>query len=104
MCAIEDAGFEIRDTITWLYGSGFPKSLDVSKAIDRTRKDNPEWAVLGAWIKAKRLAMDISTKDLCALIGAHGAVNHGGAVSNWENRFACPTWAQWLQLREVLSW
>ena len=33
-CAIEDAGFEIRDTITWLYGSGFPKSLDVSKAID----------------------------------------------------------------------
>lgn len=34
-CAIEDAGFEIRDSITWLYGSGFPKSLDVSKAIDR---------------------------------------------------------------------
>lgn len=32
---IEDAGFEIRDVITWLYGSGFPKSLDVSKAIDR---------------------------------------------------------------------
>jgi DNA modification methylase len=32
---IEDAGFEIRDTITWLYGSGFPKSLDVSKAIDK---------------------------------------------------------------------
>ncbi len=35
VCAIEDAGFEIRDTITWLYGSGFPKSLDVSKAIDK---------------------------------------------------------------------
>lgn len=33
-CAIEDAGFEIRDQIQWLYGSGFPKSLDVSKAID----------------------------------------------------------------------
>jgi DNA methylase len=32
-CAIEDAGFEIRDTITWLFGSGFPKSLDVSKAL-----------------------------------------------------------------------
>ena len=31
--AIEDAGFEIRDSIHWLYGSGFPKSLDVSKAI-----------------------------------------------------------------------
>jgi DNA modification methylase len=33
--AIEDAGFEIRDSIHWLYGSGFPKSLDVSKAIDK---------------------------------------------------------------------
>ena len=34
-CAIEDAGWEIRDTIMWVYGSGFPKSLDVSKAIDK---------------------------------------------------------------------
>ena len=34
-CNIEDAGFEIRDQIMWLYGSGFPKSHDVSKAIDK---------------------------------------------------------------------
>jgi DNA modification methylase len=34
-CAVEDAGFEIRDQIMWVYGSGFPKSLDVSKAIDK---------------------------------------------------------------------
>jgi site-specific DNA-methyltransferase (adenine-specific) len=33
--AVEDAGFEIRDTIAWLYGQGFPKSLDVGKAIDK---------------------------------------------------------------------
>jgi site-specific DNA-methyltransferase (adenine-specific) len=32
---VEDAGFEIRDCLLWLYGSGFPKSLDVSKAIDK---------------------------------------------------------------------
>lgn len=35
VCAIEDAGFEIRDQIMWLYGSGFPKSHDVSKGIDK---------------------------------------------------------------------
>jgi DNA methylase len=35
-CAVEDAGFEIRDQIMWIYGSGFPKSLDVSKAIDKS--------------------------------------------------------------------
>lgn len=34
MVAIEDAGWEIRDTLMWVYGSGFPKSLDVSKAIE----------------------------------------------------------------------
>jgi DNA modification methylase len=33
--AIEDAGFEVRDCLSWMYGSGFPKSLDVSKAIDK---------------------------------------------------------------------
>ncbi len=33
-CGIEDAGFEIRDQIMWVFGSGFPKSLNVAKAID----------------------------------------------------------------------
>ena len=33
--AIEDAGFEMRDSLAWLYGSGFPKSMDISKAIDK---------------------------------------------------------------------
>ena len=32
--AVEDAGFEVRDVLMWMFGSGFPKSLDVSKAID----------------------------------------------------------------------
>ena len=35
VCAIEDAGFEIRDTIAWVYGSGFPKSYDIGKGIDK---------------------------------------------------------------------
>lgn len=34
-CAVEDAGFEMRDTIHWTYGSGFPKGVDMSKAIDK---------------------------------------------------------------------
>lgn len=38
--AVEDAGFEIRDQIMWVYGSGFPKSHNIGKAIDKT--DNPE--------------------------------------------------------------
>lgn len=34
-CAIEDAGFEIRDSIHWVYGSGFPKTMDISKQLDK---------------------------------------------------------------------
>lgn len=44
---IEDAGFEIRDVITWLYGSGFPKSMDISKAIDKAA--GAEREVIGSY-------------------------------------------------------
>jgi DNA modification methylase len=37
VCAIEDAGWEVRDSIAWLYGSGFPKSFDISKGIDKQK-------------------------------------------------------------------
>jgi len=37
MCAIEDAGWKIHDCLMWLYGQGFPKSLDISKAIDKAK-------------------------------------------------------------------
>lgn len=40
-CAIEDAGFELRDTICWLYGTGFPKSHDVAKSIDKAARGVP---------------------------------------------------------------
>ena len=40
--AIEDAGFEVRDSIAWMYGSGFPKSLDISKAIDKGSGENKQ--------------------------------------------------------------
>ena len=56
-CAIEDAGFEIRDCIAWIYGSGFPKSLDVSKAIDKAagaeRKVVGSYTVGGTAAKGK---------------------------------------------------
>jgi site-specific DNA-methyltransferase (adenine-specific) len=46
---IEDAGFEIRDLIAWVYGSGFPKSLDISKAIDKA--EGVEREILGNKIR-----------------------------------------------------
>lgn len=49
--AIEDAGFEIRDVVLWLYGSGFPKSLDLGLAIDK--KNGVESEVIGEHIKTE---------------------------------------------------
>lgn len=40
---IEDAGFEIRDMIAWVYGSGFPKSLNIGKAVDKLQGNEREW-------------------------------------------------------------
>jgi DNA modification methylase len=47
VCAIEDAGFEIRDQMQWIYGSGFPKSMDISKAVDK--KFGAEREVVGEY-------------------------------------------------------
>ncbi len=49
--AIEDAGFEIRDQIMWIYGSGFPKSMDVSKAIDKAAGAQREVISAGKAVK-----------------------------------------------------
>ena len=42
-CAIEDAGWEIRDCVMWVYGSGFPKSLNIGKAVDKVMGNEREW-------------------------------------------------------------
>ncbi len=52
--AIEDAGFEIRDQLAWVYGSGFPKSLDVSKAIDKAA--GAEREVVGSYAGATNVS------------------------------------------------
>jgi len=49
--AIEDAGFDVRDCLMWLYGSGFPKSLDVSKAMDK--QAGAEREIIGHETKAR---------------------------------------------------
>jgi site-specific DNA-methyltransferase (adenine-specific) len=54
---IEDAGFEIRDQIMWIYGSGFPKSLNIGKAFDK--KNGNEREVTGT-----RLADDITSGNM----------------------------------------
>lgn len=72
--AIEDAGFELRDTLMWLYGSGFPKSHDVSKAIDK-RGGYPHLAAeIGKALKEARESRGMSASE-CDRIFCDGTTN-----------------------------
>lgn len=60
---IESAGFEIRDQIMWIYSSGFPKSQDVGKALDKKGIDN-EWAGWGTQLKPAHEPICLARKPL----------------------------------------
>ncbi|MFJ1461799.1 DNA-methyltransferase [Nocardia sp. N2S4-5] len=101
-CAIEDAGFELRDSIAWLYGNGFPKSLDVAKAIDRQRDDRVDVLRVTGWLRAQRDRAGVTNRQMDALFGFDGMANHWVAQPN--NKVAeVPTWEQWGKLRQLIG-
>ena len=56
-CAVEDAGFEIRDSIYWVYGSGFPKSMDIGKKLE-------QWKGWGTTLKPAHEPIILARKPL----------------------------------------
>ena len=83
-CAIEDAGFEIRDTIMWLYGSGFPKSMNIGLAID------------------KKSGIDNRTGNIVKGVGSNntnsmknGLGENQEFASEYEERIAQNEWQGW---------
>ena len=101
VCAIEDAGFEVRDQIMWLYGSGFPKSHDVSKGIDKRGGEQVSW--FGPWLKEWREQRGLSQRELCERCGFYGSVNRGGTIANWELGLGQPTVEQFNRICAELS-
>ncbi|QBI97213.1 methyltransferase [Mycobacterium phage Tripl3t] len=82
--AIEDAGFEIRDSIAWLYGSGFPKSLDVSKAIDKAagaEREVRQWQGWGTALKPAFEPIVVARKPLVGTVAAN-VLGHGTGALN----------------------
>ena len=72
---IEDAGFEIRDQIMWLYGSGFPKSLNIGKAIDKRGGNNHLTQEIGEKLKSARESRKI-TKNQADEMFCNGTTNY----------------------------
>jgi DNA modification methylase len=97
---IEDAGFEIRDSIHWLYGSGMPKGVDIAKAIDKRRDDRADVLRVTVWLAAARDAAGWSNQQIDDLWGFNGMGGH------WTTQgiAACvPTPEQWARLRDELG-
>jgi DNA modification methylase len=103
-CAIEDAGFEVRDQIMWVYGSGFPKSLDVSKAIDKSRTEDKEpTRVICRAIRAAMDSVKMKSRDLAPVFGdCHPRLIDHWAARDTDSQPALCTWEQWQTLRAVL--
>ena len=95
---IEDAGFEIRDMIAWVYGSGFPKSLDVSKAIDKldaTEEQERRRLRFTAWVRST----GITSRQIDAATGT----NMGGHYTTAASQPAIMTREHLEQCRHLLS-
>lgn len=82
---IEDAGFEIRDSIAWLYGQGFPKSLNVARAIDRQRgtatDEARKWEGWGTALKPAFEPCVVARKPLDGSV-AHNVTTYGTGALN----------------------
>lgn len=99
--AIEDAGFEIRDSIHWIYGNGFPKGQDIGKHIDRKRDDRTDVLRVTAFLRDARIAAGISVKAIDEAFGFNGMASHWTATAN--KAATVPTFEQWTRLRQILG-
>lgn len=97
--AMRFAGFEIRDCIQWLYGSGFPKSHNIGKAIDkmqnRTNEDEIEFV---KWLKEKN---NLSMQEIDNILGTKSQAFHYFALSDSNRQI--PSNQNYKILKEVLS-
>lgn len=95
--AIEDAGFEIRDSVHWTTGSGFPKSMDISKAIDK-RPGVVQHRTFAAHLTARREAAGLTRLEVSERVVG----TRSGACWNWEHhQFPEARW--WPALRDLLG-
>ena len=100
--AIESAGFEVRDRVSHLFGTGFPKSLDVSKAIDAAVPRIGMFDGFALHFAEARKRSGLSQKDIARYFPSKSG-RLTGCVWNWENAANVPTSEQWKVLQPMLG-
>lgn len=103
-CAIEDAGFDIRDQIMWVYGSGFPKSLDVSKAIDKAAPRAGMFDAFAEHFAERWACMSIPRGKLFEHFPHYkNADSINAQISNWRLAKNVPSRIDYAILRDLIG-
>ena len=89
-CAIEDAGFEIRDTVMYLFGSGFPKSMDISKQLDKKGEMglSEKFDGFGTSLKPAYEPVIVARKPLCGTVADNVMAYGVGGINIDECRIS----------------
>jgi len=84
-CSLEDAGFEIRDVVAWLYGSGFPKSHNISKTVNKVSPSTAQqWQGWGTALKPAMELWSLVRKPLSEPTVAANVMHWGAGALNIE--------------------
>lgn len=100
--AIEDSGFQVRDSIAWLYGSGFPKSLDISKAIDKNNGKPKPTEDFKQFLRAGKAKAGLTSDQIDKALGFTSAVFSSHYVGN-NPQIGYPTKEKYQTLKELLG-
>lgn len=99
-CNVEDAGFELKDCIMWLYGSGFPKATDISKQLDKVQgRSFDKQLEFTKFLRANK--GDYTNNQLDEILGLKEGAFHFFALSQSNN--SIPRKEHYLKLKELFG-
>lgn len=101
--ALEDAGFHVKDVVTHVFGSGFPKSIAIDKAMDRAKYADTDTVYrVTAWIRSRRDELGLTNRALDEAAGIKGGASHWTARPP-AGQPHIPTKERWAGLEKLLG-
>ncbi len=102
LALLEGVGFQLRQSaMFWVYRTGFPKALDVSKGIDKKRHDKIR--PVCRWLRTKIDDSDLTIQNIADHFGFHTRMIYHWAANDSDSQPALPTWKQWSELKTLLK-
>lgn len=101
--ALEQAGFYVKDVVTHVYGSGFPKSQAIDKMIQKSKRiDLTNTYKVTAWVRQRKKEKKLRNKDIDQFMGVRGSTAHWVAHTGNEQA-QIPSPNRWNKLKELLG-